>query len=419
MRYENKFWNRQGGVFSMSRETVDLSDVRILHVGVDTVKQLYNCLLKPDVCQLLEITQSGSVLNLGGIDWVLSRSSKQSGYQYILKNQNAGYVILVKSFYKEIDQLGPHLKIEVSPWVIHENTEKKLTANLAHFAKVFATDIQPSGVAVHIAADIKNMRVPEDFEKRFVCKAKKQFKFNIVSNAHFEGLNETSCVYGDRQSFTYGQVSAVQFCMYDKTAEIEAKDKRDFWHRVWYDTPSVENPFLSEFEPGDKVQRIELRFHHSVVAQFCNGTEEMADFSVHRTYERLVPHLTGLFKYGLDIFRLQYSTSYIDPLWQMLIQDVEVLHPDHGAHYKRAMKKPSLSTRRNVGFFLGNFIRIATRKQLLPDHIASTLLLFGIDSELADYFGVPLFGGNGALKMELINFIQKRMEQLTLDGVAA
>lgn len=403
----------------MSRETVDLSDVRILHVGVDTVKQLYNCLLRLDIYELLDNTASGTVLNLGGIDWMLSRSSKQSGYQYILKNQDLGYVVLLKSFYKELDQVGPHLKIEVSPWVIHENTEKQLTDKLAFIAKVFSTEIKPSGVAVHIAADVKNLKVPDDFEKRFVCKAKRQFKFNVASNVHFEGLNSVAMVYGDRQSFTYGQVSAVQFCMYDKTAEIESKDKADFWHRVWYDTPSVENPFLSEFEPGDKVTRIELRFHHSIVDQFCNGTVEMADYSVHRTYERLVPHLTGLFKYGLDIFRLQYSTSYIDPLWQMLLEDVEVLHPEHGAHYKRAMKKPSLSTRRNVGFFLGNFIRIATRKQLRPDHIAKTLLQFGIDSELADYFDVPLFGGGMALEMALVEFIQKRMQQLTLDGVAA
>lgn len=419
MRYENKYWDRQGAVFSMSRDKVDLSNVRILHVGVDTVKQLYTCVLKLDICELLSVTQSGSIINLGGVDWMLSRSSKQSGYQYILKNQDLGFVVLLKSFYKEIDQEGSHLKIEVSPWIIHQFSEKELTKKLAFIAKVFADEVKPSGVAVHIAADIKNLVVPEDFEKRFVCKARKQFKFNVISNAHFESISEVACVYGDRQSFTYGQVSAVQFCMYDKVAEINNKDKRDFWHQVWSNTPSVEDPLESEFKEGDSVHRIELRFHHSIVDQFCNGTIEMADYSVHRTYERLVPHLTGLFRYGLDIFRLQHSTSYIDPLWQMLIQDVEVLHPDHGYFYKRAMKKPSLSTRRNVGFFLGNFIRIATRRQLSPDYLAKTFLTLGIDSELADYFDVPLFGGDCALQMALHEFISKRMQQLTLDGVAA
>jgi len=419
MRYENKFWQRQGKVFSMAREAVDLSDLRLLHAGVDTVKQLYNCILRSDIYDLLDRAASGDAINLGGIDWAFSRSSKQTGYQFILKNQDIGYVVLLKSFYREADIEGAHLKIEVSPWVIYENDPRSLTKKIDFIARVFAEHRKPSGVAVHMAADIKNLKVPEDFEKRFVCKARRQVKFNSISHAHFESMKDVAVIYGDRQTFTYGQPGAVQFTLYDKIAETDRSDKRTFWEHVWSYTPSIDHAFLPEYAPGDSVRRIELRFHHSVIDQFCNGTLEMADFSVHRTYERLIPHLTALWRYGLDCFRLQHSTSYIDPLWQLLIEDIEILHPQADACYKRAMKKPSLSTRRNIGFFLGNFIRVATRKRLAPEYLTKTILMLGIESELADYFDVPLFGGDCALQMALLDFISKRMEQLILDGVAA
>ena len=49
MRYENKFWHREGNRFYNQSSSIDLSGLRYLHCGVDTVKQLYNCLLKQDV----------------------------------------------------------------------------------------------------------------------------------------------------------------------------------------------------------------------------------------------------------------------------------------------------------------------------------------------------------------------------------
>lgn len=419
MRYENKLWNRDGKVFSMGRgEKVDLSDVRVLHVGVDTVKQLFNCILDRGVYEYLESSASGSVVNVGGIDWSLSRSSKQSGYKYILKNADLGFVVLFKSFYKEIDKPGSHLKIEVSPRVIYESSHRDLTRQIQFIASAFADDLRPSGVAVHIAADIKNLEIPDDFETRFVCKARRQAKFNSISNAHFD-LKDMAVIYGDRQTFTYGQPGAVQFTLYDKAAEIVKSDKSEFWESVWRNVPAVDDPLESEYKTADSVRRVEIRFHHTIIDQFCNGTLEMADYSVHRTYERLIPHLTALWKYGLDLFRLQHSTSYIDPLWQLLIQDIEVYHPAPDIMYKRAAKKPSLSTRRNVGFFLGNFVRVATRKQLKPDYVTRSILSMGIESELADYFSVPVFGAGHAVYQALFEFILKRMQELTLQGVAA
>ena len=419
MRYENKFWNRSGNVFSMQRDSIDLSDVRLLHIGVDTVKQLFNCILRSDTYDVLARSTSGDVVNLGGVDWALSRSSKQSGYQYILKNQDVGFVVLVKSFYKDAEELGPHIKIEVSPQVIYENEPAKLTDKIRFIARIFADNPIPSGCAVHLAADLKNVIVPDDFTNRFVCKARREQKFNAISHAHYDGLNEIACIYGNSQTFTYGQPGAVQFSLYDKVVETTKRDKLSFWESIWSDVPALDDPLQSEYRRGDSVRRFELRYHQSVINQFCNGSDCMADYMAHPTFERLIPHLTALWRYGLDNFRLQYSTVHIDPLWQLLIEDVEFFGRCAGLMYKRAAKAPSVNTRRNIAFFLGNFIRVAARKRLNPDFVTRSILAMGVEAEIADYFGVQLFGSDCAVFQALLDFVVKRMTDLTLDGVAA
>lgn len=419
MRYENKFWDREGNRFSMKRDAIDLSDVRLLHVGVDTVKQLFNCVLRKDSYDVLVNATSGDVVNFGGVDWSLSRSAKQSGYQYILKNQDIGFVILVKSFYKDAEVLGPHIKVEVSPWVIYENSPERLTDKIRFVARIFTDNPIPSGCAVHLAADVKNLQVPADFSNRFVCKARREQKFNAISHAQYEGLSEIACIYGDSQTFTYGQPGAVQFSLYDKVAEVTKRDKRSFWESVWANTPAVDDPLESEYRPGDEVRRVELRFHQSVISQFINGSECMADYAAHPTFERLIPHLTALWRYGLDCFRLQYSTSHIDPLWQLLIEDVAFFGREVNWMYKRAAKEPSVNTRRNIAFFLGNFIRVAARKRLAPDFVARSVLSMGVEAEIADYFDIPLYGSDAAVFQELLFFVNKRMADLILEGVAA
>ncbi len=421
--YENKFWDRSGQVFSMKNgravESIDLSDVRMLHCGVDTVKQLYNGILKEDVHDLLVNSIGGDVLNIGGIDWMLSRSAKQSGYQFILKNGDLGYVVLVKSFYKDASELGPHIKIEVSPQTIAKYNPDELTDKIQAIAKFFASDLAPSGCAVHLAVDLKNFQVPHDFEKRFVCKAKREFKFDGIAQVSYNGLNEISCVYGDRQTFTYGQPSAVQFSVYNKTVEIAAKDKSDFWFSVWSQTLSVDNVDEAEFKAGDDVKRIEARLHHSVVAQFARGTEGMEEYRDHPTFKRLVPHLNALWRYCLDSFRLQHSYRYVDPLWQMLHEDVRFNPYETAFLYQRSYKTASGTTRRNVAFFIGNFLRVAARRRFTCDFVVKSFLAMGIESELADYFNVPHFGGGSSLFLALTEFVQRRMQQLILDGVAA
>lgn len=401
------------------KQEIDLSDIRLLHCGVDTVKQLYSCILKADIYESLNMAPAGSVVHFGGVDWALSRSSKQSGYQYILKNLEEGFVVLLKSFYKDIDEEGSHIKVEVSPHVIYKNDPDSLTRKIRFIASLFADNPRPTGCAVHLAVDIKNFNVPEDFESRFVCKAKREAKFNSISAVTYETLNEISCVYGDRQTFTYGQPSAVQFTMYDKAAEIEKRDKQDFWHMVWSAVPDVDDFAKSEFMPGDSVRRIEVRLHHSVIAQFARGTQGMEEYAEHPTFKRLEPHLNALWRYALDNFRLQHSYRYVDPIWQLLHEDVVFNSWVTPFFYRREFKTPSVNSRRNVAFFIGNYLRLAARRQFTVKFVTDQFLAMGIEAELSDYFGLPTFGAGSALFLALNDFVSRRLTDLQLQGVAA
>ena len=428
MRYENKFWNRIGNRFFNESKSFDLSALKYLHCGVDTIKQLFNCLLNQEVLKVIQSAYDSSdrYLTLNGIDWLLTRSSKASGYQYILKNLDLGFVVLLKSFYAEEDLSGSHIKIECTPQLIAQHTPQSLTAEIHAIASHFGYQLVPVGVSCHIAVDVKGFQVPVDLEARLVAKAKRQYKFNSISNAQLD-LNETAVIYGAGQSYTFGSAGALQFCIYDKTAEAIKSDKLDFWQAVWSKVPAADfdGDFsnldsMSEYSSVDTVHRIEARFHHSVINQFCWGTKGADGRSISiKTYADLAPHLTALWQYALNNFRLQHSTSYIDPVWQYLIEDIQFFCPSPALLYRREQKPPSQNTRRNVAFWLGNQIRLYARKRYDPHFVVAKLMSCGLEAELSDYFSVRLFGEADLLQEVLYDFVAEKMRLLILDGVAA
>ncbi|MDO6748525.1 hypothetical protein Q4563_14850 [Gilvimarinus sp. 1_MG-2023] len=409
-------------------KTVDLSGLRYLHSGVDTIKQLYNCLIRPDVLQDLQYAQEGGdrYFVIGGIDWMITRSSKASGYQFILKNLDLGFVVLLKSFYAEADISASHLKVEVTPQLIAEYSPEQLTQQIDHIANLFCVQLVHAGISVHIATDVKGLVLPNDFEARLVAKAKRQYKFNSISNAQL-GLNETAVIYGAGQSYTFGSAGALQFCVYDKTAEAIKSDKIDYWETIWGRVPRADfngdfsDPDnISEYEQGDVVHRIEARFHHSVINQFGWGTKDDEGNAIKiKNYTDLIPHLTALWQYALNNFRLQHSTSYIDPIWQSLIEDVQYFCPSPSLLYKRAQKPPSECSRRNVAFWLGNQIKLYSRGRFTPEYVTSRLLKSGLDADLAHYFNVKLYGESDVLQPILLEFVQEKMRAHIVAGVAA
>lgn len=428
MRYENKFWHRDGNRFYNQTTSVDLSDLRYLHTGVDTIKQLYNCLIRSDALSAIQqvYDSSDKYFSWGGIDWLITRSSKASGYQFILKNLDLGFVVLLKSFYAEVDLSASHLKIECTPQLLAEHSPESLTVEIDRIASLFCTQLVHAGVAVHMAVDVKGFQVPSDLESRLVAKAKRQYRFNSISNAQMQ-LNETAVIYGAGQSYTFGSAGALQFCIYDKTAEAIKSDKIDFWRSIWSQVPAADfdGDFsnldsASEYQVVDTVHRIEARFHHSVINQFCWGTKlpDGSQLTI-KNYSDLVPHLTALWRYSLNNFRLQHSTSYIDPFWQSLIEDIQFFCPFSGFSYRREQKPPSDSSRRNVAFWLGNQIKLYSRKRFNPEYVVSRLLSSGLEADLAHYFNVLFYGNSDVLYDVLLDFVSEKMRLHLMAGVAA
>jgi len=421
MRYESKLWHREGSYLTNSQTSFDLSNIRYLHTGVDTVKQLFKCLLKTEILvELQRIYDSGfnQVIELGGIDWLISRSSKSAGYQWILRNGDEGLVVLLKSFYADESLHASHVKIEVSPQLIARNTPKELSDYLKKIASSFATQLNETGIAAHIAVDIKGFEIPEDFEYRLVTKSKRQMRHLGISDSHFS-VSETAVVYGDRQTFTFGSVGGLQMQLYDKVTEAIKTDKIGYWEEKWRQTPSTDDFMEPEYQDGDSVKRLEMRFHHSIIQQFCNGTkDDNGEFIQINNFEDLAKHLTALWRYALNNFRLQHSTSYIDPMWQLLMEDVEIYAPAPDFLYTRKPKPPGESTRRNVGLWLGNHLKLMCRRRFTLDFAVSNILQCGLEVELMDYFGLWGYEGREALPAVVREFIREKFQILELRGVA-
>jgi len=420
MRYENKKMNREGAVFSTGRNSFDLSSVRVLHTGVDTIKQLFNCSIKPEILITLAsaIDLGSRIISLGGIDWIFSKSGKTSGYQYIFKNIDLGFVVLLKSFYKEPSEVGPHLKIEVSPHLIDQLYPVDLDRAVFDIASLFCSDLDYSGIAAHICVDLKGLELPSDFEQRLVTHSKRQFKVNNISNFEFKH-NEIATIHGLTQTYTFGNPSTLQFCLYDKTAQANKVDKIQFWETIWLQVGSVADPFIPEYQHGDTVRRLEFRFHHSVINEFANGTHfEGTKFNIRlKNFNDLSQHLTALWQYALNSYRLQHSSVYIDPLWQLLLEDIQFFAPAPDLFYKRQKKAPSGNSRRNVAYWLGNALRLYARQNATIDHVVNCLLSSGLNDQIADYLFLK-YSDRDLLRPALFDWVDEKLKTHQLNGVA-
>lgn len=91
----------------------DLSGVRLLRCGVDTVRQLYNGMIRLEVMALFD--EPEDIVEFAGYQWVKGRVGRDSGYQYRLQNADTGLILLIKNHNVKLENIGPYLKIEVSP----------------------------------------------------------------------------------------------------------------------------------------------------------------------------------------------------------------------------------------------------------------------------------------------------------------
>ena len=343
----------------------DLSGVRLLHCGVDTVRQLYRGVVRPEVLAIFD--EKPGLVTFAGYRWHSGRVSRDSGYQYKLQNADLGLILLIKNFNSKADSFGTHLKIEVSPHAVDGRSPARLQDQLDHLAGEVLSNAERNQCAVHIALDVQGWVPPSDFQARLHCKAQSQRRLDGVKSL---GWEETSAVYGRGQSFLFGSAGGLQLAVYNKTLQARSIDKLDYWEGVWRRRDSFDECDPLNYDPAQPVFRIELRFHHSIVAQFASGSCSVhdGDFLNTHDFDGIAPHLDGLFQYGLENFRYLSRPGQFDPFWSLLRQDarvsVEVDSLLDETHYKRHYKTARGFSGKSVDLLMGNFISLAARHQI-------------------------------------------------------
>ncbi|TRX75349.1 hypothetical protein [Pseudomonas mangiferae] len=346
-----------------SAAMTDLSRVRLLGCRVDTVRQLYRGRIRPDVMALVE--QSG-IVEFAGHEWHAGRVGRDSGYQFKLQNADLGFVILLKNFNVKIDVIGAHMKIEVSPHAIQSCTPAVLQEWMDRFAMEALEHVEPNQCAVHLALDVQGWTPPADLIDRLLCRARSRRDLSGIKQMHYDG---EAVSYGRGQSFLFGSPAGIQLAIYDKTLQAYSVDKLDYWQARWAE---LDNPFdpadSMNYDPDAPVWRVELRFHHTIVQQFADGSDVAGQTLDSCTFAELAPHLDGLFQYGLESFRLCSSRGVFDAFWTLMRQDVRVGVPVESlvgqTHYKRHFKTSQGFSGKNVELFLGNFISLISRERI-------------------------------------------------------
>ena len=344
---------------------IDLSGVRLLRCGVDTVRQLYRGMIRPEIMALFE--NPGTLVDFAGQRWHSGRVGRDSGYQYKLQNADLGIILLVKNFNSKLENIGPHLKIEVSPHAIDSLSPERLQARLDFYASQVMTHVEINQCAVHLALDLQGWTPPADLVAQMHCRA--------TTHRDITGINEInwatkSSTYGRGETSMFGSASGVQLCIYNKTEQAKASDKLDYWESVWKRRDSFDENDPDNYSQDQAVWRVELRYHHSVIQQFASGSLDVRTGQAidTRSFEAFAGHLDGLWRYGLRQFKLRCRPGYFAPIWTLIREDVRVDLPVDSllddTEYKRYYKTSRGFSGKNVELFLGNFVSLLARERV-------------------------------------------------------
>lgn len=324
----------KGELFSTSSGGYwDSDEIAVLHHGIDTIKQLYTGLVITDSYQeIVDFYELGfdSLFNFGGYDWKVT-SGRRGGYRFILKNEALGVLVLLGSFYCLPNLHGHHMKIELSPHFILSLDSDDIQVKLNEIAKLFITQVGYSGVAIHLCVDVQGWACPHDLDWKMTTKAKRIYKASGVSSVEFESHAITT-VWGKGETFTFGGVSSLQFSVYNKSKQANDTGSMAFWRTIW-NRETLDMSDNPRFDESKEVRRLEARFHHSVVAQFSKSCGKDL-----RSFYELHDHLTGLWQYAMNNFRLD-DEGYINPFWQLIRDDLVFDHDLNSCEYIRCYEK--------------------------------------------------------------------------------
>lgn len=329
----------QGEIFILpnGKEWDSTKKIGVVHHGVDTIRQFYKCLINQNIFYAIERTynigKSGATIELYGDNWTVNYGGKKTGYRYFIQNESKTIVVHLGSYHKKmsLDSHGNHLKIELSPIIILENSFEQVQLILDNYARLFCTEFNHSGVAIHICADVQGWSPKRNFEYMLRTRAQKVYKHSGI--AEFDLYGEV-VTYAKGNSFRFGSAGGIQFACYNKLKAVRDKGEREhFWLDVWKNAETDwGDKILKENKTAGHIWRLEFRFHQCVIKQFSRylkitnkNQEEPLNF------QDLVPHLTSLWQYGMNNFRLDADRNYIDHCWQYMRDDIRFynLPPSH------------------------------------------------------------------------------------------
>ncbi|MEJ1364285.1 MAG: hypothetical protein RPU42_04180 [Candidatus Sedimenticola sp. (ex Thyasira tokunagai)] len=350
--------DKSGRIFISESSVVDLSEVNVILTSIDTIRQLYKGVPDLDFYERCKtIIESGenvlSAPSPGALDWHVSHAGKTSGYQIKLQNNEEGIILLFKSFYAEEDKSGAHLKIELSPKFISSRGVRQLQQQLDMYARNLLVDPIPSGVAVHLAVDVQGWEIPDNFVNQFVTRSRTVVDYSGMASAEYSDLSRVAVSYGDRESYLFGKASSLQMAVYRKDREIVVSDKEDYYHRQW------DGYTFGKYDKCAPVWRIEARFHHNVIRELGNSRDEEIE-----TVAQVIDFMGELWGYALNSNRLDMSRTYIDPFWQLLIEDCVFTHPASGFFISRKKKESVGRSDKNYALIIGNLITVCARQHM-------------------------------------------------------
>ena len=358
-----------------SGDTFDLSGVRVVHFGTDTVRQLYRGRLRPGVLALFE--EGPGLVTFAGRRWHAGRIGRDSGYQYRLQNADLGIILLIKSFHAASDAEGSHLKIEVSPHCIRSQTPEALQALLDSYAQAVLTNPSAAQCAVHLALDVQGWRPGPEFEAQLHCRSRRVRSYHGIDEVDFASI---AARYGRGQSFLFGSASGLQLAVYDKLEEAKVRDKLDYWRSVWGES--------GRYDPDQPVYRIEFRFHHSVVQQFADGSVDLnGELIGVSDYAALYEHLTGLWHYACQSFKYLHRPGLYHPLWTRISRQAMPLSAPE-VHYRRHYKSATGFSGKNIELLLGNYISCAARHRMEARDAWKALQSLPFFQHIADHYEV-------------------------------
>lgn len=374
-------------------KVLDLTDSGFQVVGmcVDTLRQIFKGRMDLDFLTDIQhsIDLNEKKLRLLGFDWLVGKSSKSSGYQYRLQNNDLGLILFFKMFHAKAESESSLLKIECSPWYLDNRMPEQVDDFLRTIAEKILRVPEPHYPAIHLAVDIQGWEPEHDLADKVACRSRRVAQYNGFENIEFN-FYYISCVYDRCQSFKFGPATSVQLAIYDKTIQSRDSDKLDYIQNKWEKYTSKQG---RAYDSDRDVFRVELRSHHSVVEQFALGSYDnngVIGLSL-KSYTDITSHLHGLWQNGLKSFKLKHNTNYFHPIWSILMNDLVfapegISNQSQQLNYQRHYKKPDTFSGKNYQLYLGNFLSACARKRLSFEQVLEELQNNIIWNDIALYY---------------------------------